>query len=64
VLLCIIAYISSSGQLLAIATSSMALSMLSLGSLAGTKALTYVHVPVGGFANSILAFRRTAKLEL
>ena len=64
VLLCIVGYASGSGQLLAFATSSMALSMLSLGGLAGTKALAYVQVPVGGVANPVLAFRRIAKLQL
>jgi len=64
VLLCIVAYISSSGQLLAFATSSMALSMLSLGGLAGTRALAYVQLPVGGVANSVFAFRRAARPPL
>ena len=63
VLLCIVGYASSSGQLLAFATSSIALSMLSLGGLAGTKALAYVQPPLAGFANSVFAFRRVAKLR-
>ena len=64
VLISVAGYASNSGQILAFATSSMALSMLSLGGLAGTKALTYAQVPFAGVANSVLAFRRIAKLQL
>ena len=60
-LICIAAYATSSGQLLAVATSSMVLSMLSLGSLIGTRALAYVQIPSANFANTALAFRRLAK---
>ena len=61
VVICIAAYSVSSGQLLAVATSSMVLSMLSLGSLAGTRALAYVQTPFGNSANMILMSRRLAK---
>jgi hypothetical protein len=59
--LCVTAYATSSGQLLAVGTSSMALSMLSLGSQIGTRALTYVQLPSVNLANSVLAFRRLSK---
>jgi len=61
VILCITAYATNSGQLLAVSTSSMVLSMLSLGSQAGTRALAYAQVPSANLANSVLAFRRLSK---
>lgn len=61
VMLCVAAYSVSSGQLLAVATSSMVLSMLSLGSLIGTRALAYVQIPFGNSANMALMFRRLGK---
>jgi len=59
--LCVTAYVTGSGQLLAVSTSSMALSMLSLGGQIGTRALTYVQLPFANVANSVLAFRRLSK---
>lgn len=59
--LCVTAYATGSGQLLAVGTSSMALSMLSLGSQIGTRALTYLQLPSANLANSVLAFRRLSK---
>ena len=59
--LCVTAYAMNSGQLLAVATSSVALSMLALGSQVGTRALSYVQVPYANLANSVLAFRRLPK---
>jgi len=59
--LCVTAYVTGSGQLLAVGTSSMALSTLSLGSQIGTRALTYVQLPYAYLANSVLAFRRLSK---
>ncbi len=59
--LCSTAYAASSGQLLAVGTSSMALSMLALGSQLGTRALTFMQVPSANLANSVLAFRRLSK---
>ena len=61
VVLCITAYATNSGQLLAVSTSSIALSMLSLGSQAGTRALTYIQPPSTNLAHSVLAFRRLSK---
>jgi len=61
VVLCVTAYAVNSGNLLAISTSSMVLSMLSLGSQIGTRALTYVQLPSTNLANSVLAFRRLSK---
>ena len=61
VVLCVTAYATNSGQLLAVSTSSMVLSMLSLGSQVGTRALTYVQLPSANLANSVLAFRRISK---
>ena len=60
-LLCLTAYATSSGQLLAVGTSSMALSMLSLGSQLGARALTFVQLPSANLVNSVLAFRRLSK---
>lgn len=59
--LCVISYVTSSGQLLAVGTSSMALSMLSLGSQIGTRALTYAQLPSANITNSVLAFKRLSK---
>jgi len=61
VILCVTAYATNSGQLLAVSTSSMVLSMVSLGSQAGTRALTYVQLPSANLANSVLAVRRLSK---
>lgn len=61
VMICVAAYSVSSGQLLAVATSSMVLSTLSLGSLVGTRALAYVQTPFGYSANMALMFRRLAR---
>jgi hypothetical protein len=61
VMVCIASYLASSEQLLAVATSSMVLSTLSLGSLLGTRALTYVQTPFGNFASTAIMFRRLAK---
>lgn len=62
-LICVAAYATGSGQLLAVATSSMVLSMLSLGSLIGTRALAYVQMPFANYANMAVAFRRVAKRQ-
>ena len=59
--LCVTAYATSSGQLLAVGTSSMALSMLALGSQLGTRVLTFVQLPSANLVNSVLAFRRLSK---
>jgi len=59
--LCAAAYAASSGQLLAVGTSSMALSMLALGGQLGSRALTFMQVPSANLANSVLAFRRLSK---
>ena len=61
VVLCVTAYLTNSGQLLAMSSSSMVLSMLSLGSQVGTRALAYVQLPSANLANSVLAFRRLSK---
>ena len=59
--LCVTAYATNSGQLLGVATSSVVLSMLALGSQMGTRALSYIQVPSANLANSVLAFRRLSK---
>jgi hypothetical protein len=64
ILLCIAAYATHSGQLLGIATSSIVLSMLSLGSLIGTRALTLIQVPITNYASMALTFRRFARTLL
>jgi len=61
VMICIASYLASSEQLLAIATSSMVLSTLSLGSLLGARTLTYVQTPFGNSASMAIMFRRFAK---
>jgi hypothetical protein len=58
---CLAAYATGSAQLLAIATSSMVLSMLSLGSLAGTRVLSYVQTPFVNSVSMALMFKRLAK---
>ena len=63
-LICVAAYVTSSGQLLAVGTSSMVLSTLSLGSLVGTRALAYVQMPSAYFASTAFAFKRLAKMLL
>ena len=60
----IAAYATGSNQLLAAATSSMVLSSLTLGSLLGTKALSYAQVPFNTMMVQVLAFKRLAKLHL
>jgi len=62
--ICIAAYVTGSSQLLAVATSSMVLSALTLGSLLGTKALTYAQVPLTNMTNQVLAFKRLTKSRL
>jgi hypothetical protein len=42
----------------------MVLSALTLGSLVGTKALTYAQVPLTYMTNQMLAFRRLTKSRL
>ena len=64
ILMCVAAYTTSSGQLLALGTSSMVLSMLSLGSLLGTRALAYVQLPFANYASRVFAFKRLAKMLL
>jgi len=63
VVLCVTAYATNSGQLLAVSTSSVVLSMLSLGSQVGTRALAYVQLPSANMANSMLAFRRLSRIH-
>jgi hypothetical protein len=63
-LMCVAAYATSSGQLLALGTSSMVFSMLSLGSLIGTRALAYVQLPFANYASRVFAFKRLAKMLL
>ena len=63
VLTCVVAYVTGSGVLLAFATSSIALSMLSLGSLLGVKVLTGAQLPITNVANAIFAFKRLSRLQ-
>jgi hypothetical protein len=63
-LVCVAAYLTGSGQLLAIATSSMVLTMLSLGAFGGIKVLTYMQMPVTNFATMTLTLKRFAKTQL
>jgi len=58
VLLCVAAYATSSGNLLAVATSSLVLSMLSVGSLTGARALMYIQLPFVNPANMALLLKR------
>lgn len=55
------AYVTGSTQILAVGTSSMVLSMLSLGSFAATRMIAYVQMPFANI-NTIIAFRRLVKL--
>ncbi len=63
IMLCVTAYTIGSGQLLAAATSSMVLSMLSLGSIVGTRGLAYVQMPITNLANTALVLRQIAKKQ-
>ena len=63
-LVCVTAYLTGSGQLLAVATSSMVLAMLSLGAFGGIKVLTYMQMPVTNFATMTLTLKRFAKAQL
>ena len=64
IMMCVVAYATGSTQLLAMGTSSMVLSMLSLGTMLGTKALTYAQVPLTNMTNQVLAFKRLTKSRL
>jgi hypothetical protein len=63
VLTCVVAYATSSGVLLAIATSSIVLSTLSLGSLLGAKVLAHAQLPITNVANTIFAFKRLSRMR-
>jgi hypothetical protein len=63
VMICVTAYATGSAEVLAFATSSMVLSMLSLGGLVGIKALAYAQMPFTNVANTVLAFRRLTRME-
>jgi len=62
-LTCVVAYATGSGGLLAFATSSLTLSMLSLGSLLGAKVLTHAQLPITNVANTIFAFRHFSRKQ-
>jgi len=62
-LVCIAAYVAGSGPMLAFATSSIVLSMLSLGSVIGERVLAYAQVPFTNAASTVLAFRRLTKIQ-
>ena len=61
VALCVAGYATASGTLLAVATSSIVLSTLSLGALVGARALAYVQLPFANPATMALLFRRYAR---
>ena len=56
---CVVAYATGSGVMLAFATSSIVLSMLSLGSLLGAKVLAHAQLPITGFTHAVFALKRT-----
>jgi len=62
--ICIAAYLTGSSQLLTIATSSIVLSALTLGSMLGTKALTYAQLPFTNMMTQVAAFKRLTKSRL
>jgi hypothetical protein len=64
VALCIASYATPSASLLAVATSSIVLSTLSLGGLAGVRALAYVQLPFTNAATMSLLFRRYTRTLL
>lgn len=59
--LCALAYATASTNILAIATSSVVLSTLSLASLIGTRALAYVQVPITNYAHLALLVKRFSR---
>jgi len=62
--LCVAGYVTASGGLLAVATSSIVLSTLSLGGLVGARALAYVQLPFANAATMSLLFRRYTRTLL
>jgi hypothetical protein len=60
---CVVAYATGSGVMLEFATSSIVLSMLSLGSLLGAEVLTYAQLPITDFAHAVFAFKRPTKIQ-
>jgi hypothetical protein len=56
--LCALAYTTASTSILAIGTSSLVLSTLSLASLIGTRAFAHVQLPVTNYANMALLVKR------
>ena len=58
VALCIVSYATASASVLAVATSSIVLSTLSLGGIVGVRALAYVQLPFANPATISLLFRR------
>jgi hypothetical protein len=61
VLMCLVGYATGSGPVIAIATSSIAVSVLTLGSLIGMRTLAYVQTPIVNFAGMALSFKRLAR---
>jgi hypothetical protein len=59
--LCLVGYVTGSGETLAVGTSSMVLSALTLGSIVGTRALAYAQIPFSNAGYMALAYRRLAK---
>ena len=58
VVLCGLAYATASSTILAIGTSSIVLSTLSLASLIGVRAFAYVQMPFTNYANMVLLLKR------
>jgi hypothetical protein len=56
--LCALAYVTASSSILAIGTSSIVLSTLSLASLIGARAFTYIQIPITNYANMALLVKR------
>lgn len=61
VLVCLVGYATGSGQMLAVATSSIAVSGLTLGSLLGMRTLACVQVPIVNYVGMVFSFKRLAR---
>lgn len=63
VLTCALAYVTGSGVLLAFATSSIVISTLSLGSIVGSRVLTFAQLPTASIVHAIFLSKRFSKLQ-
>ena len=61
IVICAMAYITRSPNMLAVGTSSIVLSTLSLTSILGTRALAYIQLPITNYAKTALLLKRITR---